>query len=108
MLRPSNPAVERLGLRTAARCLGNALPCELLRNDAQHVYTLPKNGLLAALSAQICSLSENVVFDCRDTITGGVQALLVPAAAACTLSVRDTAIASKPLNAPVVVAARLE
>jgi hypothetical protein len=69
---------------------------------------VPKNRLLAALSTQIWDLSENVVFDCRDTITGGIQALFVPAAAACTLSVRDTAIASKPLNAPVVVAARLE
>jgi len=51
------------------------------------------------LSAQICSLSENVVLDWRLTTTGAIQAELVPAAAACGLSVRETAIASKPLNA---------
>jgi hypothetical protein len=60
---------------------------------------VPKNGLLSALSAQICDLSENVVFDCLDMTTGGIQASLFPLAAARTSSVRDTAMASNPLNA---------
>lgn len=66
---------------------------------------MPKNGLEAALSAQTCSLSENVVDDCLLTTTGAQpaapthQALFTPAAAARTSSVRETAIASKPLNA---------
>ena len=64
---------------------------------------MPKNGLLSALSAQTWDLSENVVFDCRDMTTGGIQALLVPFAAARTSSVRDTAIASNPLKAGAVV-----
>ena len=51
------------------------------------------------MSAQICSLSENVVEDCFEITTGSVHALLMPAAAAATLSVRETAIASKPLKA---------
>src|SRR5436190_2634587 len=69
------------------------------RKDAQQRYTVPKNGLDAALSAQICSLSEKIVCEtCFDTITGGIHALLTFAAAAWTLSVRDTAIASKPLK----------
>src|SRR5438270_347841 len=51
-----------------------------------------------AMPAQTCSLSENVVEDCRETTTGFVQAFLSFAAAAATLSVRETAIASKPLN----------
>jgi hypothetical protein len=33
-----------------------------------------------------------------ETITGGIQALFTLAAAAWALSVRETAIASKPLN----------
>jgi hypothetical protein len=44
-------------------------------------------------------LSLNVVVDCLEITTGGIQALLAPAAAAVTLSVRETAMASKPLNA---------
>jgi hypothetical protein len=43
------------------------------------------------------------VFDCRDMTTGGIQAPLVLFAAARTSSVRDTAIASKPLKAGAVV-----
>ena len=60
---------------------------------------MPKKGLEAALSAQICSLSENVVDDCFEITTGGSHAALTFAAAAWTLSVRETAIASKPLKA---------
>jgi len=41
---------------------------------------LPKNGLEAALSAQICSLSENVVDDCFEITTGACQAEASPAA----------------------------
>src|SRR5438093_1890649 len=52
---------------------GAALPPLRLRNDAKQTYTLPKNGLLAALSAQICSLSLNVVDDCLLTITGSIH-----------------------------------
>jgi len=44
-------------------------------------------------------LSEKIVCEtCFETITGGIQAFLSLAAAACTLSVRETAIASKPLK----------
>src|SRR5919198_3860459 len=78
---------------------GAALPVSWPRNDAQHTYTVPKKGLEDALSAQICSLSENVVVDCLLITTGCIHAFLAPDAAACGSSVRDTAIASKPLNA---------
>jgi len=77
---------------------GAALPFSCPTNAAQHTYVVPKNGLEEALSAQICSLSEKVVEDCREMTTGGSQAALLLAAAAWTLSVRETAIASKPLN----------
>src|SRR5439155_8558274 len=78
---------------------GAAFPFSWPRNDAQHAYTVPKNGLDSALSAQICSLSENVVPDCLATITGFCHAFLSPAAAAWGSSVRETAMASKPLKA---------
>src|SRR5574341_927512 len=80
---------------------GNAKPWLKLRNEAQQMYTFPKKGLLAALSAQICSLSLNVVDDCLETITGAFHAFLPavpPDAAVATSSVRETAMASKPLN----------
>src|SRR3954452_9321927 len=57
-----------------------------------------KYGLLSALSAQICSLSEKIVVDCLETSTGFDHALSSPAAAVVMLSVQDTAIASTPLN----------
>src|SRR5258708_40240460 len=50
------------------------------------------------MSAQICSLSENVVELCLEITTGFIQADASPAAAACGLSVREMAIPSKPLN----------
>src|SRR5437763_1864587 len=78
---------------------GTALPFSCPLKAAQQTYTVPKNGLEAALSAQTCSLSENVVDDCREMRTGSAQADASPAAAAWTLSVCETAIASKPLNA---------
>jgi hypothetical protein len=62
---------------------------------------LPKKRLVAALSAQMSSLSLKVAADCSDTTTGGIHAALPlapPAAAAGTLSVRDTATADGPLN----------
>ncbi|TML12894.1 MAG: hypothetical protein E6G31_08535 [Actinobacteria bacterium] len=59
---------------------------------------MPKNGLESALSAQICSLSENVVPDCREMMTGGIHASLSFPAAAATSSVRETPIASYPLK----------
>jgi hypothetical protein len=80
------------------RGAGIALPLLSLRNAALQTYTLPKNGLDAALSAQICSLSLNVVDDCFETITGAFQASASPAAAAATLSVRETARATGPLK----------
>ena len=52
----------------------------------------------SALSAQICSLSENVVEDCLLMTTGSFQASWLPVAAAATSSVRETAIASNPLK----------
>ena len=72
------------------------------RKAAQHTYTVPKNALEEALSAQTCSLSEKVVDDCFEMTTGGFQAAFPaapPVAATAALSVRETAIASKPLNA---------
>src|SRR5581483_6381159 len=81
-----------------SRGWGAASPPLRLRKEARHTYTLPKNGLDEALSAQICSLSLNVVDDCLVTITGSLQAPLSPAAAAATSSVYETAIASNPLN----------
>jgi hypothetical protein len=61
-------------------------------------YTLPKNGLEAALSAQMSSLSDNRAEFWRLTITGSIQAVCTPAAAASTLSVRDTTAADAPLK----------
>src|SRR6266567_6067308 len=78
---------------------GVACPFSWPRNEAQHTYTLPKNGLLEALSAQICSLSLKVVDDCLEMMTGAIHASALLAAAAVTSSVRETPIASKPLNA---------
>ena len=61
---------------------------------------MPKWALVAALSAQIASLSENVVELCRRSVTiaGSLQALASPEAAAARSSACETAIASKPLN----------
>jgi hypothetical protein len=59
---------------------------------------LPKFGLVAALSAQMSSLSLKVAADCLDATTGGFQAFLSPAAAAAASSVRDIATADPPLN----------
>jgi hypothetical protein len=59
---------------------------------------LPKKRLLAALSAQMSSLSLSRAAFWRVTITGVIQAPLSPAAAAVTLSVRDTAAAEAPVN----------
>src|SRR5215217_2524619 len=70
---------------------------------AKHTYTLPKNSLLSALSAQICSLSANAAALWLPVITTGrIHAAFpaAPAAAAATASsVRETPIASTPLNA---------
>ena len=59
---------------------------------------MPKNGLEAALSAQMSSLSVSSAAFCLLTITGSIQALWTPAAAACTLSVRDTTAAEAPVK----------
>src|SRR5207248_46974 len=80
-------------------CAGAALPFSWPAKFAQQIYALPKKGLEEALSAQTCSLSEKVVDDWCDTITGGNQAAWSFAAADTTSSVLDTAMASKPLNA---------
>src|SRR5215211_3886263 len=66
-------------------------------NLAKHTYTLPKNRLEEALSAQICSLSANVAELCLLTITGCRQTASLPAAALWGSSVRETAMASNPL-----------
>ncbi|MEI8410910.1 MULTISPECIES: hypothetical protein [unclassified Kribbella] len=42
-------------------------------------YTLPKKSLEAALSAQICSLSENSAEFCLVTMTGSDHAAWTPA-----------------------------
>ena len=49
-----------------------------LRKATLQAYTWPKNGLVAALSAQTASLSENSAEFCRLTITGATHALLCP------------------------------
>ena len=90
----SPPSVDR-----ATTAGSGKPPRPTLRNATLQTYTLPKNGLEAALSAQMVSLSEKSAEFCLETITGCSQAFLSPAAAATGSSVRDTAIASKPLNA---------
>jgi hypothetical protein len=91
----SPPSVERWNITGSG-------PAPLLRKLTLQTYTLPKNRLLAALSAHSCSLSLNVAELCLDTITGSIHALAPstpPAAAAATSSVRDTAMDPVPLNA---------
>ncbi len=78
---------------------GTAWPFSWLRNATLQAYTRPKNGLVAALSAHTASLSENSAEFWRLTITGGIHALLCPAIAPARSSVRETAMASNPLNA---------
>src|SRR3954471_22157173 len=76
---------------------GAAFPFSWPTNAAQQTYTVPKNGLEEALSAQICSLSEKGVDDWRPMIPGDLQASLPaapPPAALCGSSVRETAMAS--------------
>src|SRR5439155_20383279 len=90
-----------LEIATISRC-GAAKTDPWLRNEAQQMYTWPKKGLLAALSAQICSLSLNVVDDCRDAMTGAFQLLWSATIAGVkgdAPSLRWTGIASSPLNA---------
>jgi hypothetical protein len=63
---------------------------------------LPKNGLEAALSTQICSLSEKSEAFCFVTITGGIQlfwSAMISGVRAGVPSIRETATASKPLKA---------
>src|SRR2546430_2374063 len=67
-------------------------------NIAQQRYTLPKNGLEAALSAQICDLSEKVVLDCLEITTGVIHEFLSRMPARVGLSMRETAMASNPLK----------
>ena len=71
-------------------------------NFAQQTYTLPKNGLEAALSAQTCDLSEKVVFDCLEITTGVIHELFLRMLSGVGLSMRDTAMASNPLKLPPV------
>src|SRR5262249_801660 len=78
---------------------GSAWPFSWLRNDPQQTYTRPKNGLDDALSAYTCSLSENVVLDSLQRTDGSPPPGASLPAEACRLSVRETPIASKPLNA---------
>src|SRR5260370_1453182 len=72
--------------------------------------TLSKKGLDAALSAQICDLSEKVVFDCLETTTGVIHELFFRMLLEVGLSMRETAMASNPLKPPAAgkFAARLE
>src|SRR5207253_10242423 len=91
----SPPSVE-----TETTCgIGSACPCELLRNSSPHMYTFPKNGLELALSAQICSLSSNVVELMRVVaITGGSQLFWFATLDGVGLSSLDTPTARKPLH----------
>src|SRR5437667_8213826 len=68
----SPPSVE---VATISGC-GAAKPDPWLRNEAQQMYTWPKKGLLAALSAQICSLCLNVLVECQDWLTGAFPLLV--------------------------------
>ena len=96
-------------LTATCKGAGAALPFSWPTNAAQHTYVVPKNGLDEALSAQICSLSENVVDDCFEISTGADQADCTLCAAAATSSTWETAMASKPLKvASVRVAAKLD
>src|SRR5512132_4058122 len=69
---------------------------------AKQTYALPKKSLVSALSAQICSLSANpAALLLPVMVTGGFHAAMPaapPAAAAAASSVRETPIASTPLN----------
>src|SRR5438132_11145582 len=91
------PLVER------AKTVGSGSAFGLLdvpaRNEALQRYALPKNGLVAALSAQTCSLSEKRAAFCFVTITGADQPAFDPAIAAARSTVYETVAASKPLNA---------
>src|SRR5262245_30345598 len=86
--------------RETATCsaAGAALPFSWPWNIAQQTYTLPKNGLEEALSAQICDLSENVVFDCLEITTGLIHEFLSRMLLWVGLSMRETAMASNPLK----------
>ena len=57
-------------------------PFSWLRKAALQMYTLPKNLLDDASSTAIISWSENSAAFCFETITGAIQALLIPALAA--------------------------
>src|SRR4051794_32206696 len=98
VVQVSPPSLERA--KTSGT--GSPLPRPFERNETEQTYTWPKYRELDALSAHTCSLSENVVLDCLVTTTGGFHAEASPAAARPGSSVRETATASKPLNAGVV------
>src|SRR6266542_1961732 len=89
----SPPSVERENTTGSG-----APPRPLLRKATLQTYTFPKNGLDAASSAQIASLSENSADACLVAITGRFHAALFPAAAAAKSSVRDTPMAPPPLK----------
>src|SRR6266540_3733931 len=69
---------------------------------AKQTYTFPKKPLPAALSAQTCSLSANAAaLLLPGMVTGAIQAAFpaaLPAAAVAASSVRETPMASTPLN----------
>ena len=65
----SPPSVDRATISG----VGAAFPPLRLRNEAQHTYALPKNGLTSSWSTQICSLSLKVVEDCLLATTGAIQ-----------------------------------
>jgi hypothetical protein len=72
---------------------------------------LPKKGLLSALSTQSCSLSANVADDCLLTMTGSSQlssSATIAGVNAGSPSIRETPIASKPLNVIVSLTERFD
>ena len=80
-LCPSVAAVVRN--RHLKRC-GSGVAFLLTENAPSRRTRCRRTGSMSALSAQTCSLSENVVVDCWDTTPARIQALLVLfAAAAC-------------------------
>jgi hypothetical protein len=68
------------------------------RKPTLQTEALPKYRLDSALSAQICSLSENNAEFCLVTATGSIQASFSPAIAPAMSSVRESARAPLPLK----------
>ena len=77
------------------------LPWLRLWKSLKHTYTLPKNGLLAALSAQTCSLSRPDAAEmCAPTKYGFDQFFWSATRAGVRLSMCETVMAVSALMPP--------